>query len=55
MRPLVFTGGTMDKDGKSYSLGYIIGYVLGKVINLYTSYLGGNENGKTRKGADKCK
>jgi len=32
MRPLVFTGGTMSKDGKSYSLGYIIGYVLGKVI-----------------------
>jgi hypothetical protein len=32
MRPLVFTGGTMNKDGKSYSLGYIIGYVLGKVI-----------------------
>nr|DAO23421.1 MAG TPA: 1,3-beta-glucan synthase component [Caudoviricetes sp.] len=22
----------MNKDGKSYSLGYIIGYVLGKVI-----------------------
>jgi hypothetical protein len=32
MWPLVFTGGTMNKDGKSYSLGYIIGYVLGKVI-----------------------